>query len=412
MTRRFPFCIHMRAVGAALLLIAVSAGSILPANAQLAIEADTVYTMTGAPIVDGIVIVRGSTIEAVGPASEVGIPDDARVLRASVVTPGLIDPHGTIGTSGIYNVEADQDQLDTSMPLQPQLRAVDAYNPREELVAFVRGLGITSVHTGHGPGAPISGQTAVFSTGAETIAEALRDSLTTVSMTLGPAAGEEFESPGTRAKTVALLRERFVAARQYGTKKEAGDDVPVDLGHDVLLRVLGGEIPAMITAHKAHDLQAALRLQEEFGFRLILAGAAEAYLIADQIKAAGVPVLLHATMIRPSGGAESAAFNTAARLHEAGIPVAIQSGYEPYVPKTRIVLYEAAVASAYGLPREAALASITRTPAEILGLDDRLGTIEPGKDADLALFDGDPLEYTSHVCHVVIRGEVVSDECR
>jgi imidazolonepropionase-like amidohydrolase len=397
---------------AAAALLAVTAFFALPAQAQLAVRADTVYTMTGAPIVDGVVLVRGSTIEAVGPASEVSIPEGVRTLTATVVTPGLIDPHGTVGTSGIYNVDADQDQLDTSMPMQPELRAIDAYNPREELVAFVRGLGVTTVHTGHGPGAPISGQTAVFSTHGDTVEEALRDSLTTVAMTVGPAAGEAFESPGTRAKGIAMLRERFVAARAYAAKKEAGEDVEVDLGMEVLMQVLAGDVPAMITAHKAHDLQAALRLQEEFGFRLLLAGAAESYLIADQIRDAGVPVLLHATMIRPSGGAESAAFTTAATLHEAGIPVAIQSGYEAYVPKSRIVLYEAAVAAAYGLPRDAALASITRTAAEILGLDDRIGTLAPGMDADLALFDGDPLETTTRVCHVIARGQVVSDECR
>jgi imidazolonepropionase-like amidohydrolase len=184
-----------------------------------------------------------------------------------------------------------------------------------------------------------------------------------------------------------------------------------DLGHATLQRVLRGEVPALITAHRAHDIQAALRLQEEFGFDLILDGASEAYLVVEAIAAADVPVLLHPTMTRPGGTTQNAAFTTAGVLHEAGVPVAIQSGWEPYVPKTRIVLYEAAIAVANGLPRRAALASITSTPAQILGLD-AVGTIAPGQTADLALFDGDPFEYTTRVCTVLSSGTVVSDECK
>jgi imidazolonepropionase-like amidohydrolase len=179
----------------------------------------------------------------------------------------------------------------------------------------------------------------------------------------------------------------------------------------VLQKVLRGEVPALVTAHRAHDIQTALRLQEEFGFDLILDGAAEAYLMTDEIKEAGVPVILHPTMARPSGTTKNAAFTTAAALHDADVPVAIQSGWEPYVPKTRIVLYEAAIAAANGLPRRAALASITRNAAQILDLEN-VGTLEAGMTADLALFDGDPFEYTTHVCTVLSGGQVVSDECK
>ncbi|MFB6247742.1 MAG: amidohydrolase family protein [Salinibacter sp.] len=379
-----------------------------PAQAQRAVRADTLYTMTGdGPIVDGVVLIEGSTITAVGPAAEVDVPSGATVHEATVATPGLIDPRGTVGVSGLENVSADQDQLDTSAPIQPALRALDAYNPREELVRFVRRLGITTVHTGHAPGALVSGQTATFSTTGETVGDAVRDSVTTVAFTLGPDAQARFESPGTRAKGVAMLRQALLDARAAMN----GEDPTTDLGHAMLQRVLRGEVPALVTAHRAHDIQAALRLQEEFGFDLILDGASEAYLMVDEIVAAGVPVILHPTMTRPSGTTRNAAFTTAATLHEAGVPVAIQSGFEPYVPKTRIVLYEAAIAVANGLPRRAALASITSTPAQILGLDN-IGTLAPGQTADLALFDGDPFEYTTHVCTVLSGGQVVSDECK
>lgn len=188
-------------------------------------------------------------------------------------------------------------------------------------------------------------------------------------------------------------------------------DETLDLNQKVLAKVLRGDVPALVTAHRAHDIQAALRLQEEFGFDLILDGASEAYLVVDAIREAGVPVILHPTMTRPSGTTQNAAFTTAATLHEAGIPVAIQSGWEPYVPKTRIVLYEAAIAAANGMPRQAALAGITREAANILGMQN-VGTLEPGKAADLALFDGDPFEYTTHVCTVLDDGQVVSDKCK
>lgn len=389
-------------------LLALTGIQSVSAQAQHAVRADTLYTMTGPPIQNGVVLVEGSTISAVGPASEVTIPASAEVHKASVVTPGLIDPRGTVGLSGIYNVPADQDQLDTSEPMQPALRALDAYNPREQLVSFVRELGVTTVHTGHAPGALISGQTATFSTTGETVEESLRDSLTAVAFTVGPDAQARFESPGTRAKGIAMLRRALSDAQ---ASMENDDASGADLDQAVLRKVLRGDVPALVTAHRTHDIQTALRLQEEFGFELILDGAAEAYLMTDEIAEAEVPVILHPTMARPAGTAQNAAFTTAATLHEAGIPVAVQTGWEPYVPKTRIVLYEAAIAAANGLPRQAALASITRDAAQILDLES-VGTIAPDMAADLALFDGDPFEYTTHVCTVFSGGDVVSDDCK
>jgi len=185
------------------------------ATAQIAIQADTVYTMAGAPIVDGVVLVRDGEIEQVGAANDVAIPSGYQTLSTSVVTPGLIDAHSVVGLAGMYNTDADQDQLDTSSPIQPELRAIDAYNAREELVAWIRDLGVTTVHTGHGPGAPVSGQTMIVKTNGTTMGTALVDSTTMVAMTLGPSVERRFQSPGTRAKTVAMLREHFIQAQTY-----------------------------------------------------------------------------------------------------------------------------------------------------------------------------------------------------
>ncbi len=390
-----------------LLLALLTAG---PAAAQIAVQGDTVYTMAGdGPIIGGVVLIEDGEIAVVGPASEVTIPDGYETYEAVVVTPGLIDAHATAGLSGIYNTEADQDQLDTSAPIQPALRAIDAYNPREDLVAFLRRLGVTTLHTGHGPGALVSGQTAIFKTTGATIEEALVDSVTMLAMTLGPRVERYFDSPGTSAKSVMMLRAALLEAQQYAESEDA-DRAP-DLGKEMLVRVLEGEVPALITAQQSTEIQAALRLAEEFGFELVLDGGAESYLLIDEIQAAGVPVVVHPPMARAGGTMASAAFTTAAKLHEAGIPIAFQSGYEAYVPKTRVVLFEAAVAAAHGLPRRAALAGITIDAAELLGISGRVGSLEEGKDADVVLFDGDPFEYTTHVCTVLIDGEVVSDEC-
>lgn len=399
----------MRFLTAALIASLTLMFALVPAaSAQIAVEADTVHTATGdAPIVDGVVLVSDGTIEAVGSAADLSVPADYETITTEVVTPGFVDPRATAGFSGIYNVEDDQDQLDTSSPLQPHLRAIDGYNPQEELVEFLRQLGVTTLHTGHGPGALMSGQTGIFKTVGRTVNDAVVDAETMVALTMGQSVSSQFDVPGTRPKGVAMLRGKLLEAQQV---MENGE-IPDDLEMQTLVRILDGELPALITVHKAHEIQSALRLAEEFDFELILDGAAEAHQLIDEIAEADVPVILHPTMIRTGGAAENAAFDTAGKLHEAGISFAIQSGYEAYVPKTRVVHYEAAIAMAHGLPRDAALQSITRDAAEIIGVDDQVGTIEEGKDADLALFEGDPFEYVTRTCTVIVGGEVVSDEC-
>ncbi|HXG38357.1 MAG TPA: amidohydrolase family protein [Bacteroidota bacterium] len=382
---------------------------------QLAIRGETVYTMAGQPIKDGVLLVRGNKIERVGAASQVTIPAGYKVLSAKVVTPGLVDAHSVVGLAGIYNVPHDQMQLETSSPVQPELRAIDAYNPREALVEWVRNLGVTTTHTGPGPGALASGTTIVVKTVGNTVAEALVDSVGMVAITLGSSVSQNFRSPGTRSKSVAMIRSEFLKAQEYATKmkeKDPSKRPSRDLKMDVLAKVLSGEMKAMITAQTAVDIMAALRLQKEFGFKMVLDGAAEAYLVLDEIKKAGVPVILHPTMVRTGGDTRNASMETAAMLKKTGIPFALQSGFEGYVPKTRVVLFEAAIAAKNGLAFEDALAAVTIDAARIIGVDKRVGSLEAGKDADIVLFDGDPFEYTSHVCTVVVNGAVVSESCK
>jgi imidazolonepropionase-like amidohydrolase len=405
---------HEKSSGALVVLLLASAA----ARAQIAVRGETVYTMAGAPIRDGVVLIRDGKIERVGPASQVAIPAGYRTLTARVVTPGLIDAHSTVGLSGYLNQPHDQMQLDTSAPMQPELRAIDAYDAREFLVGYLRSFGITTVHTGHGPGALISGQTMIVKTVGDTIDQAVIVPEAMIAASLGQAGlGQGGKSPGTRSKEIAMLRAELLKAQDYVAKQKAAGDDPAkapsrDIRMEALARVIRGEIPLLVNVHRAHDIMSALRVAKEFGIKIVLDGAAEAYLVMDQIKAAGVPVIIHPTMYRAAGDAENLSMETAAKLRRAGIPVAMQSGYESYVPKTRVVLFEAAIAAANGLSFEEALATITIDAARILGIANRVGSLEPGKDADVVLFDGDPFEYTSHVTGVIINGQVASEERR
>ena len=406
----------LQVLGAAL------AGAVAPpAVAQVVVRADLLHTVSGEPLENAVVIAgAGGTIEWVGPADEATLPDGVEVLEAAVVTPGLVDTHSVVGLSGALNSNVgavrDQDQLDTSAPIQPELRAIDAYDATERLVEWVRLYGVTTLHTGHGPGALISGQTMIVKTRGRNVEEATMVPARMLAATLGNAVSSNFDSPGTSSKGLAMLRTALFGAQAYSERMrsagadDAGGEPPPapDLTNEVLGRVLEGELSLLVTADGAIEIAAALRLQREFGFDLVLDSAAESYLLLEEIRAAGVPVLVHPPMSRVRNGS----FETAARLAEAGIPFAIQTGFEGYVPKTRVLLWEAAIAAANGLGRERALEAVTLGAARILGVDDRVGSIEVGKDADLVLFDGDPFEYTSHVCGVIIEAEVQSRECR
>lgn len=398
--------------------LADSAGA---AEGTIAIRGDTVHTMAGPAIADGVVLIEAGRIRQVGPAADVRIPEGATLLRGKVVTPGLVDAHTVVGLSGYLNQPQDQDQLDTADPLQPELRAIDAYNPQERLIEWVRGFGVTTIHTGHAPGALISGQTMIAKTRGATAEEAVIKPVAMVAVTLGDdarAKGDDAEkkSPGTRSKAVAMLRGELVKTQEYVRKRSLADEAKrpdKDLRLEALSNVLAGTWPLLVTADRAADLASALRIADEFKLRIVLDSGAEAYLLTDRIKAAGVPVIVHPTMRRAGAGeTENLSFETAATLKKAGIPVALQSGYEGYVPKTRVALFEAALAAANGLSFDEALAAITIDAARIIGVADRVGSLAPGKDGDVAIFDGDPFEYTTHCTAVVIDGEVLSDEPR
>ena len=393
------------------LLLLLAAGAL---GAQsFAVRADKLYTGTGAPLADGIVLIEGGKVKAVGPAGSVKVPSGVTVRRAKVAVPGLVDAHATAGFSGLLNQPHDQEQVERSAPLQPELRAVDGYNGRDPLLTWLRDRGVTTIHTGHGPGILVAGETLVVKTVGDEVESAAIRPQAMIAVTIGDSARatEPGKAPGTRAKQVALLRQALVDAQEYLKKlgSEKGKDTPRDLRKEAFAAVLKGERALLITAHRATDLLAALRLKEEFRIPVVLDGAAEAHLVLAQIKAAGVPVILHPSMARAFGETENLSLETAAKLKAAGIPFALQSGFEGYVPKTRVVLWEAALAAANGLTFEEALASITLDAAKIAGVADRVGSLEVGKDGDGACYDGDPFEWTTHCTGTVVQGRIVSE---
>jgi imidazolonepropionase-like amidohydrolase len=397
-------------------LAAVLLAATLPAAAaaQVAVRAETLHTSAGAPIADGVVLIGANgKIEQVGPAASIPVPAEYRLVRASVATPGLVDAHSVVGLAGAMNQPHDQMQVETSAPVQPELRAIDAYNARDPLVAWLRSHGVTTIHTGHAPAALVSGQTMIVKTVGDEVDDAVVVPFAMIATTFGEdglaAAGK---SPGTRAKAVAVLRGELLKAKEYVAKQDGPEDKrPArDLRMDALGRLIRKEIPLLVTAQRVSDIEAALRVAHEFGIRVILDGGAESYLVVDRLKKAAVPVILHPTMARAGGDLENMSMETASVLRKAGVPFALQGGYETYVPKTRLVLWEAALAAARGLSQGDALAAITIDAARLIGLADRVGSLEPGKDGDVALFDGDPFEYATHVTGVIIDGKVMPGE--
>lgn len=376
-------------------------------NNSYIIDAESIHIGTGKLLSNGRILVNKGIIQAIGTQYEIDAPGGAVRLEAQVVTPGFIDAHTVVGLAGYLNDPgSDQDQLDRSNAIQPELRALDAYNPEEPLVAHLRNHGITTIQTGHAPGAIVSGQSLIIKTNAQRAEQALvHESMLTFS--LGGVISGAFSKPGTRAKAMAMIRQELHKAEEYAHKRAAGTLSSTDLGMEALADLLDGQTQALVSVHKAQDILTALRLQKEFNFPMVLDGVAEIYLVLDQVKESGVPVVIHPTMLRATGEAVNVSMETAALLAREGIPFAFQSGHENYVPKTRVILFEAGVAVNNGLSSRLAVQHLSLYAAQLLGIDQRVGSLEVGKDADLVLFNGDPFEYTTTVDLVMIDGQLM-----
>ncbi len=393
-------------------------GNLDGAPARFAVLAGRLHTVGHGTISDGIVVVKDGKIEFAGKRTELPfkLPDDLPIVSAAVVTPGLIDAHSVVPLSGSVNIPADQDQDEMSDPNQADLRVLDAFNPNEPLLEFLRQNGVTVVHAVPGRNNVIAGQTGIFRTaGRSAEAMALRfPAGILVNLGETPKSAYPNKLPTTRMGTAALLRNAFSQAQAHARKVAAAKSDDKKAAPNAKLEALGlaleRKVPVIFAAHRADDLATALRLAKEFDLKARLDLATEGYLMADVIAAAKVPVVVHPTMQRP-GSLETyqSQLCNAWVLSGKNIPLAIGTGFEGYVPKTRSLRHEAAIAMAHGLGHDRALAAVTLDAAKILGIDQQYGSLEIGKVADLVLYDGDCFEHSTHVTHTILGGRVVFD---
>lgn len=382
--------------------------------------AGRVHTVSGKPQPNSMVVVKDGRIAAVVPGDQVDAYRDFPVIVAAEVTPGLIDTHTVVPLSGEYNIPADQDGDEKTDPNQADIRVLDGFNPSERLLQFLLEQGVTVVHATPGHANVIGGMSGVFRTHGNSVEDMTIRFPQAMVFNLGVTPKKTYDGkpPGTRMGTASIIRNALQSAVNYSRKKTtaAKNNEPApdfDLKHEALSLAIEKKVPAMFTAHRADDILTGLRLSKEFGLQPVVALATEGYLIADQLVKANVPVIAHPPMQRVGGIETYNSFlGNAAALSDAGLRVAICSSFEGYVPKTRVIRWEAAIGMVYGLGHQRALSSITLDAARILGIDQDYGSIEKGKVADLVLYDGDPFEHATHVTHVFVGGRLVYERSK
>lgn len=387
----------------------------LPAAAEtIAITGGRVVTLGPVGTIDGAtVVIRDGRIAAVG--RDVAVPDGARRIDAAgkVVTPGLMDSLSRLGLVEVNAVEGTQDSATEDDRITAAFNVADAINPRSVLIPVNRIEGLTRAVVAPGAGSSlIAGQGVVIHLGGP--GDYLVKSPVAMFGILGEGGAEL--AGGSRAAALLRLREALQDARDFNENQrsyergERRDYVLSRLDLEALQPVIRGELPLVLAVNRASDIQTVLRIAREEKLKIILAGAGEAWQVAGEIAAARVPVLLSPIDNLPgSFETAGASLENAARLHEAGVTFAFMTGD---AHNARNIRQHAGNAVANGLPWDAALAAITVVPARLWGLEDRYGTLETGKDADVVVWDGDPLELTSFPEAVFIRGVQIPMESR
>jgi imidazolonepropionase-like amidohydrolase len=397
---------------------------------MIAITNGTVMTMTHGTFHPGTVLVEGGRIVAVD--EQVIIPEDAEIYDATgkIVMPGLIDPHCHVGLfpEGIGWEYSDGNEM--TDPVTPHLRALDAVHPEDLAFKELVQAGVTTVLTGPGSGNVIGGQWVCLKTARRpSVEQMVLLEPAGMKMALGEnpkrVYGEQKKAPSTRMGNAAALRAALVDAQNYldkweryqadlaahQAKVEAGDvdaEAPKrperDLKLEALGKVLRREMKARVHAHRADDMLTAIRIAEEFGLDLTLEHATEGYKIADTLAAKGIPVTAGPILFsRQKYELREMTPKNPGLMAKAGVKVAIQTDEMSAV---KYLTINAALAVREGMPEEDALKAITINAAEIIGVDDRVGSLEAGKDADIVVFNGHPLDYRTVVDLVLVDGQV------
>jgi imidazolonepropionase-like amidohydrolase len=377
-----------------------------------AIVGGVVVPIEGAPIEGGTVVVEDGVIAAVGPSSHVVVPEGAEVVDAAGqwVVPGFIDAHTHVGVHEEAEGWAGQDTNEMTDPVTAHVRAIDAINPADLGFRDAVAGGVLAVNITPGSGNAIGGQTVAVRCWGRTVDEMVLRNPAGLKSALGEnpkrVYGDQKKTPSTRLGTAAVIREALTAARNYRAKQERGDTPDVDLKMEALLLVLRGEVPWRQHCHRADDIATALRLADEFGYRLVIDHGTEAHLVADLLAARGVPVAIGPLFTsRSKVELRNRSLRNPGRLAAAGVAIAIITDH-PVVP-INFLVHQATLSVKEGLDPRIALEAITINPARILGIDDRLGSLAPGKDADLCLWSGDPLDVMQRVQRAFVGGREV-----
>jgi imidazolonepropionase-like amidohydrolase len=386
------------------------------AGSAVAIVGGRVVPITGEAIDGGTVLVSDGKIAAVG--SGAFVPAGTRVIDATGrwVLPGFVEAHGHVGVSEEGEGWAGQDTNELTEPVAAHVRALDAINPADLGFRDAIAGGVLAVNVNPGSGNPIGGQTAALKCWGRTVDEMLLKAPAGIKSALGEnpkrVHGQHHpRRPTTRLGTAALIRGAFVDAANYLQRldveqaKPAGERKPVDrdLKLEALGRVLRREIPWRQHCHRADDIATALRIAAEFGYDLVIDHGTEAHLLADILAARNIPVVIGPLLTsRSKVELRNRSLTTPAQLAAAGVTIAITTDH-PIVP-VHFLAYQAALAVKSGLDRETALRALTINPARIVGIADRVGSIAPGKDADLVIWSGDPLDVESRVLCALVDG--------
>jgi len=390
-----------------ILLLCISA---FPQEKTKVLRGATIHTVSGGTFENGDLWIKGDKIVYAGPRKDA--PADAEITDASgkVIIPGLVDTHSHIGNG---------DGGDGSSPTQPEVRILDSINPQSDTYIKARAGGITTVNVMPGSGHLISGQTVYLK---------LRDGKTINDILLCPdeqngiCGGLKMANgtnsirgvpfPGTRGKSAALLRGIYVKAAEYKKKKESAespDKMPAtDLQMEALLEVLAGKRIVHFHSHRNDDLLTAIRIQKEFGFRMVLHHVSEGWLVADEIAKAKIPCSI--IMIDAPGGkleAVNLLLKNGGILEKAGVNVAIHT--DDYITDSRLLLRSGALAVRGGMSEAGALRALTLSGAEMLDLQNRIGSLEKGKDADFVILSGAPFSTYTRVLETWIEGKKVFD---
>lgn len=389
---------------------------------MLAIVNGKVLTITQGVKDNATVLVKDGKIEAVG--TDVEVPEEAEVVDATGkwVTPGLFDGHSHLGLFGEPRTRATSDGNEATEPVTPQLRGIDSLNPQDPAYKDVLAGGVTTVYTQPGSANIIGGTGMVIKLRGNTVDEMVVPGTEGMKMALGENPKRVYgqgrsKMPATRMGNAAILRDALVSARNYLEKMERYEDkaeededaTPPDrnLKWESLAKVLTGEMTAHIHCHRADDIITAIRIAEEFDINYTLEHVTEGYKIKDVLAEKDVPCIVGPLLMgRGKMELKDVTIKNAGIMARAGVKVCIQMDTSS---GTRWLRDVTGIAVREGMPEEEALKAITIYPAEAMGVADRMGSLDEGKDADIAIFDGNPLSNLSKCLKTFIEGDVVYD---